>query len=320
MLDTLPKLQKIAFPPLQRDDLKVLQVNLGYRCNQQCAHCHVAAGPKRTEVMSTATVDAVIDAMHRLPVKTVDLTGGAPELNPEFRRLVEVARTRDLHIIDRCNLSVLMEEGQESLAQFLADNEVEVVASLPCYLEQNVDAQRGNGTFEKSIAGLQELNMLGYGQEGSGLVLKLVYNPQGASLPPDQSMLETDYKRILFEKYGIRFSALLTLANLPVRRFGSALLSRGEFHDYMTLLQENHRPCNLDAVMCRSLVSIDWQGYVYDCDFNQMLGLPIGYSGRKTHITELNEQSLQGSPITVAGHCYGCTAGSGSSCGGALSA
>jgi radical SAM/Cys-rich protein len=320
MLDTLPKLQKIAFPPLQRDDLQVLQVNLGYRCNQQCAHCHVAAGPKRTEVMSTATVDAVIDAMHRLPVKTVDLTGGAPELNPEFRRLVEVARTRDLHIIDRCNLSVLMEEGQESLAQFLADNEVEVVASLPCYLEQNVDAQRGNGTFEKSIAGLQELNMLGYGQEGSGLVLKLVYNPQGASLPPDQSMLETDYKRILFEKYGIRFSALLTLANLPVRRFGSALLSRGEFHDYMTLLQENHRPCNLDAVMCRSLVSIDWQGYVYDCDFNQMLGLPIGYSGRKTHITELNEQSLQGSPITVAGHCYGCTAGSGSSCGGALSA
>jgi radical SAM/Cys-rich protein len=320
MLDTLPKLQKIAFPPLQRDDLQVLQVNLGYRCNQQCAHCHVAAGPKRTEVMSAATVDAVIDAMHRLPVKTVDLTGGAPELNPEFRRLVEVARTRDLHIIDRCNLSVLMEEGQESLAQFLADNEVEVVASLPCYLEQNVDAQRGNGTFEKSIAGLQELNMLGYGQEGSGLVLKLVYNPQGASLPPDQSMLETDYKRILFDKYGICFSTLLTLANLPVRRFGSALLSRGEFHDYMTLLQENHRPCNLDAVMCRSLVSIDWQGYVYDCDFNQMLGLPIGYSGRKTHITELNEQSLQGSPITVAGHCYGCTAGSGSSCGGALSA
>ncbi len=319
MLDTLPELRKISFPPLQRDDLQVLQVNLGYLCNQQCVHCHVAAGPKRTEIMAAATVDSVIDAMHRLPLLTVDLTGGAPELNPDFRRLVEAARVRGLQVIDRCNLSVLMEEGQEKLAEFLAENEVEVVASLPCYQEQNVDAQRGRGAFEKSIAGLQKLNTLGYGQEGSGLVLKLVYNPQGPSLPPDQSALEVDYRRILFEQHGIRFSTLLTLANLPVRRFGSILLSRGEFHDYMLLLQENHRPGNLGAVMCRSMVSIDWQGYVYDCDFNQMLGLPIGYSGRKTHITELNEQSLQGSPITVAGHCYGCTAGKGSSCGGALS-
>lgn len=320
MLDTLPELRKISFPPLQRDDLQVLQVNLGYLCNQQCVHCHVAAGPKRTEIMSAATVDSIIDAMGRLPLQTVDLTGGAPELNPDFRRLVEAARARGLHVIDRCNLSVLMEEGQESLAEFLAENEVEVVASLPCYQEQNVDAQRGRGAYEKSIAGLQKLNTLGYGQEGSGLVLKLVYNPQGASLPPDQSALEVDYKRILFEQHGIRFSTLLTLTNLPVRRFGSMLLSRGEFHDYMMLLQENHCPGNLGAVMCRSLVSIDWEGHVYDCDFNQMLGLPIGSSGRKTHITELNEQSLQGSPITVAGHCYGCTAGNGSSCGGALSA
>ena len=319
MLDTLPELRKISFPPLQRDALQVLQVNLGYLCNQQCVHCHVAAGPKRTEIMSSATADSVIEAMHRLPLQTVDFTGGAPELNPHFRRLVEAARGRGLHVIDRCNLSILMEAGQENLAEFLAENEVEVVASLPCYLEENVDAQRGNGTFEKSIAGLQKLNALGYGREGSTLVLKLVYNPQGPSLPPDQSMLETDYKRILFERYGIRFSALLTLANLPVRRFGSILLSRGEFHDYMQLLQQNHQDCNLGAVMCRSLVSIDWQGYVYDCDFNQMLGLPMGYSGAKTHITELKEQPLPGSPITVAGHCYGCTAGSGSSCGGALS-
>ncbi len=318
MLDTLPELQKISFPPLQRDGLQTLQVNLGYRCNQQCVHCHVAAGPKRTEVMSAGTVTTIIDAMHRLPLQTVDLTGGAPELNPEFRRLVEAARALDLHIIDRCNLSILMEDGQEDLAEFLSENKVEVVASLPCYLQQNVDAQRGSGTFEKSIAGLQKLNTLGYGEEGSGLVLKLVYNPQGPSLPPDQTTLEADYKRVLFEQYGIRFNTLLAIANLPVRRFGSSLLSRGEFHPYMALLQENHRQCNLGAVMCRSLVSIDWEGYLYDCDFNQMLGLPIGYTGRKTHITELEEQSLQGTPITVAGHCYGCTAGSGSSCGGAL--
>lgn len=268
--------------------------------------------------MSAGTVTTIIDAMHRLPLQTVDLTGGAPELNPEFRRLVEAARALDLHIIDRCNLSILMEDGQEDLAEFLSENKVEVVASLPCYLQQNVDAQRGSGTFEKSIAGLQKLNTLGYGEEGSGLVLKLVYNPQGPSLPPDQTTLEADYKRVLFEQYGIRFNTLLAIANLPVRRFGSSLLSRGEFHPYMALLQENHRQCNLGAVMCRSLVSIDWEGYLYDCDFNQMLGLPIGYTGRKTHITELEEQSLQGTPITVAGHCYGCTAGSGSSCGGAL--
>jgi radical SAM/Cys-rich protein len=319
MLDTLPELLKIPFPQLQRGDLHTLQVNLGYRCNQQCIHCHVAAGPKRTEVMSATTVDAVVHAMRRLTLHTLDLTGGAPELNPEFRRLIEAARALDLHVIDRCNLSILLEAGQESLAEFLAENGVEVVASLPCYLEQNVDAQRGDGTFEKSITGLQKLNALGYGQEGSGLVLKLVYNPQGPSLPPDQYVLEADYKDILFARYGIRFNTLLALANLPVRRFGSTLLSRGEFHEYMLLLQQHHRPCNLDAVMCRSLISIDWEGYVYDCDFNQMLGLPIGYSGKKTHITELNERLLQDGSIAVAGHCYGCTAGSGSSCGGALS-
>ncbi len=318
MLDTLPELRKIPFPPLQRDVLQTLQVNLGYRCNQQCVHCHVAAGPKRTEIMSAAIADTVIDAMHRLSLQTIDLTGGAPELNPQFQRLVEAARLQDLHIIDRCNLSVLMEKGQEDRAGFLAENRVEVVASLPCYLEMNVDAQRGNGAFEKSIAGLHKLNDLGYGKERTGLVLKLVYSPQNACLPPEQSRLEADYKRILFEQYGICFNELLALVNLPVRRFGSSLLSRGGFHDYMDLLQKNHRQCNLESVMCRSLVSIDWQGYVYDCDFNQMLGLPIGYADRKTHITELDEQVLQGTSISVAGHCYGCTAGSGSSCSGAL--
>ena len=318
MLDTLPELKKIPFPTIQRDNLKTLQVNLGYLCNQQCVHCHVAAGPKRTEIMSAEIASAVIEAMQRLPIQTVDLTGGAPELNPNFRQLVSSARQHDLHVIDRCNLSVLLEEEQRDLGDFLASNQVEIVASLPCYLEENVDEQRGSGTFEKSIIGLIKLNRLGYGDPESGLVLNLVYNPQGASLPPDQAQLEAEYKRVLGERYGIRFNRLLTLANLPIRRFGSSLLSRGEFHRYMELLQASHSRCNLDAVMCRTLVSIDWQGYVYDCDFNQMLGLPIGCNGFNTHVSELDDKSLFRAPISVAGHCYGCTAGSGSSCSGAL--
>lgn len=318
MLDTLPELEKIPFPPIRRDTLQTLQVNVGYLCNQQCLHCHVAAGPSRTEIMSASTASMVIEAMQRLPLKRVDLTGGAPELNPNFRRLVTSAKSAGLHVIVRCNLSVLLEEGQEDTAAFLAENQVEVVASLPCYLEENVDAQRGEGTFEKSIIGLIKLNRLGYGKRESGLMLNLVYNPQGPSLPPNQQLLEADYKRMLKERYNIRFSNLLTLANLPIRRFGSALLSRGEFYSYMELLQISHHHSNLDAVMCRSLVSIDWEGYLYDCDFNQMLGLPIGYMGKRTHISELKEEALTDAPIRVAGHCYGCTAGQGSSCGGAL--
>ncbi len=319
MLDTLPKLQPSDFPSLQRSNLKTLQINLGYRCNQQCLHCHVAAGPNRPEVMTEQTLAQVIEAIDALGINTLDLTGGAPELNPGFRKLIQDARSRGLNIIDRCNLTVLLEPGQEGLAEFLAQNRVEITASLPCYLEENVDRQRGNGVFGKSIEALRQLNRLGYGDPASGLILNLVYNPQGPVLPPSQAGLDSDYRRVLHERHGIVFSQLLVLADLPIGRFGSTLLSRGEFDGYMALLKGAHNPENLNAVMCRSLVSVDWQGYLYDCDFNQMLDLPLA-SPRKerAHLSKLPELVLEGAPIRVADHCYGCTAGQGSSCGGAL--
>jgi len=316
---TLPLLSETDFPPLPRAHLQTLQVNLGYRCNQSCLHCHVNAGPGRTEVMGRATASAVIDFLDASSIETLDLTGGAPELNPHFRALVEAARSRDLGVIDRCNLTVLFEEGQQDTARFLAEHAVKVVASLPCYLEDNVDAQRGDGVFGTSIAALRLLNTLGYGRAGSGLELDLVYNPQGATLPPPQQALEADYRRHLGDEYGVVFSRLLTLANMPIMRFGSTLVSRGEFNDYLRLLREAHRDENLAAVMCRSLISIDWQGYVYDCDFNQMLDLPLQIDERpRLHISELRGENLEGCRVRVAQHCYGCTAGQGSSCGGAL--
>jgi len=319
MLDTLDRLRPSDFPTIRRARLQTLQVNLGYRCNQQCLHCHVAAGPNRTEVMTADIVDLVVENLRALPFDTLDLTGGAPELNPEFRRLVEQARGLGVRVIDRCNLTILNEPGQEGLAGFLADSEVEVVASLPCYLEENVNRQRGKGVFESSLRALEKLNTLGYGAPQGKLRLNLVYNPQGPSLPPPQSGLEADYRRILAENYGIRFNQLLALANLPIQRFGSTLISLGQFDDYMNLLKQAHHDENLDGVMCRSLVSVDWQGYLYDCDFNQMLGLGIqtGAIGR-AHLRNLRSLALAESPILVADHCYGCTAGQGSSCGGAL--
>ncbi len=313
---TLHRLQDTHFPALRRRRLETLQVNLGYRCNQSCLHCHVNAGPNRKEEMSSETVDAVLAFLRRAGAATLDLTGGAPELNPHFRRLAAGARALGLHVIDRCNLTILEAPGQEDLADFLAAHRVEIVASLPCYLEENVDRQRGEGVFGKSLRALRQLNALGYGREGSGLVLSLVYNPQGPVLPPPQAQLEADYRKHLAERYGIAFARLLTLANMPIQRFGSTLISKGQFNDYMALLQAAHREQNLDQVMCRSLLSIDWQGYAYDCDFNQMLELPLG--GRRTHIAELATDGLAGQAIAVADHCYGCTAGQGSSCGGAL--
>jgi radical SAM/Cys-rich protein len=247
----------------------------------------------------------------------LDLTGGAPELNPDFRRLVAAARAMDLKVIDRCNLTILNEPGQEGLADFLAEHEVEVVASLPCYLEENVDRQRGEGVFGSSLAGLRKLNALGY---GSDRVLNLVYNPAGASLPPDQQPLEAAYKEQLATRHGIVFNRLLTLANMPINRFGSALVSRNEFHDYVQLLRDAHRADNLDGVMCRNLISVGWQGHVHDCDFNQMLGLPPCDHAGPVHLSELLDRDFDGQPIRVADHCYGCTAGQGSSCGGALTA
>ncbi|MCB1800232.1 MAG: arsenosugar biosynthesis radical SAM protein ArsS [Gammaproteobacteria bacterium] len=319
MLDTLHKLLPSDFPPIRRQSASTLQVNLGYLCNQQCLHCHVAAGPNRTEIMDDATIDTVIDCLGRMAFETLDLTGGAPELNPSFRRLVDAARALGVHVIDRCNLTVLQEPGQETLAEFLASRQVEIVASLPCYLEDNVDRQRGKGVFGRSITALQRLNRLGYGHDDSGLILKLVFNPQGAELPPSQAALEADYRKMLSDRYGIVFTRLLALANLPIQRFGSTLLSRGEFDDYIDLLKRAHRNDNLAGVMCRSLISVDWQGYLYDCDFNQMLGLGIEQPGRRrTHLRDLPAMAVSGSEIRVGEHCYGCTAGQGSSCGGAL--
>jgi radical SAM/Cys-rich protein len=320
MLDTLPRLLPSDFPALRRRRPDTLQVNLGYRCNQQCLHCHVNAGPNRTENMDGETIGLVVESLSVLPFTTLDLTGGAPELNTGFRRLVREARGRGLRVIDRCNLTVLLEEGHQDLPAFFAAHGVEVTASLPCYLEENVDRQRGGGVFGRSVEALRRLNALGYGDAASGLTLNLVYNPQGAALPPPQARLEADYRRMLEERFGIRFTRLLTLANLPVKRFGSTLLSTGGFDGYIALLKGAHRDENLDQVMCRTLVSVDWRGYLYDCDFNQMLGLPLRAGGiARPHLRDLRQLALADGPIRVADHCYGCTAGQGSSCGGALS-
>ena len=310
MRATLPLLRHYSFPPLRRKRLETLQVNVGYRCNQSCVHCHVNAGPQRTETMSPQVIEDVIAFLPR--VEALDITGGAPELHPQFRDLVSRARRLGRHVIDRCNLTILQEPGQEGLAAFLAGERVEIIASLPCYTLELVDRQRGGGVYERSIAALRELNRFGYGSE---LPLNLVYNPQGATLPPAQEKLEADYKRELL-RHGVVFNRLYTLANMPIQRFGSTLVSKGQFAAYMELLHTSHREENLEAVMCRSLVSVDWQGYVYDCDFNQMLGLPLG--GKRTRLRELLHRELADTAIAVRDHCYGCTAGQGSSCGGAL--
>jgi radical SAM/Cys-rich protein len=316
---TLPLLERTTFPRIARHRLQTLQVNLGYKCNQTCVHCHVNAGPTRTEAMSAQTVDEVLGFLRLSGVQTLDVTGGAPELNPHFRYLVREARTLGVHVIDRCNLTILEELAEEHLAEFLALQRVEVIASLPCYTEELVDRQRGKGVYEKSIAGIRRLNALGYGVPDSGLTLNLVYNPQGPSLPPAQDKLEADYKRVLGETFGIAFNRLFTLANMPIQRFGSTLVSKGQFLPYMKLLKDSHLDANLEAVMCRSLVSVDWQGTVYDCDFNQMLGLPLAVDGKpRLRLPELIGRDLEGGPIAVADHCFGCTAGQGSSCGGAL--
>lgn len=319
MRDTFPLLQKTDFPAIQRRKLDTLQANLGYRCNQSCLHCHVAASPKRTEEMSWETMQTLLAFAARHKIGTLDLTGGAPELNPHFRQLVVAARKLGMRVIDRCNLTILSEPGYETLAEFLAENAVEISASLPCYLEENVNQQRGDGVFQASLAGLRQLNALGYGQPGKNHILNLVYNPLGPSLPPDQVKLEAAYKEQLATRYGVVFNQLFALANMPIQRFGSQLVTRNEFHGYMQLLKGAYKPENLDSVMCKTLLSIGWQGEVFDCDFNQMLGLPLGGdSARPIYLADLLDSELTGRPIRSADHCYGCTAGQGSSCGGAL--
>lgn len=322
MHDTLTLLEKTAFPDIERTRLQTLQVNLGYKCNQSCQHCHVNAGPNRTEMMDMQTLALIPQVLDARQIHTLDLTGGAPELHQGFRDLVRTARRMGVRVIDRCNLTILLEPGQQDLGQFLAAQRVEIVASMPCYSATNVDRQRGNGVFDLSIAALQQLNALGYGQEGSGLQLNLVYNPQGASLPPDQTKLQADYRRELLKHFGIVFNELFALTNMPIQRFGSMLVSKGLFDDYLQLLRDSFQAHNLAGVMCRSTVSVDWQGGLSDCDFNQQLGLPLGLplrtSGLPRHLRDLLTTPLNDQPIRVAGHCFGCTAGQGSSCGGAL--
>lgn len=320
MLDSKPLLfrSRSSFPQIDRFAPSILQVNLGYRCNLSCTHCHVNAGPKRTEEMSEEMIQQIIRLLETSRFHTLDLTGGAPEMHPSFRELVVAAREMGVTVIDRCNLTILDEPGFEWLAEFLAEQRVQVVASLPCYSDKNVDAQRGKGVFERSIDALQVLNALGYGVEQSSLTLDLVYNPGGAFLPPPQQSLEQDYKRRLWEDHGIKFDRLLTITNMPISRFGSVLMAKGQFENYMQLLHDNYKQENLSAVMCRTTISVDWRGYLYDCDFNQMLNLPMVDQNQPLHISDLLTTAVEGFPITVAEHCYGCTAGQGSSCGGAL--
>ena len=317
MHDTMALLELTEFPAISRKPLDTLQVNLGYKCNQRCLHCHVNAGPTRTEMMPAEFIALIPEVLAARHIQTLDLTGGAPELHEQFRELVSAATNIGVKVIDRCNLTILFEPNQEGLAEFLAANKVEIVASLPCYSLKNVDAQRGEGVFDKSIAGLQLLNSLGYGMPDSGLVLNLVYNPQGASLPPNQQALEADYRRELRSHFDIEFNHLFALANMPIKRFGSTLVSKGEFKPYMDLLKSNFSEANLESLMCRNLVSVDWLGNLYDCDFNQQLDLPVpGKENR--HLRDLLSVDIAGSEIAIADHCFGCTAGQGSSCGGAL--
>ncbi len=318
MHDTLPLLNHSEFPAISRRKTEILQINIGLRCNQQCVHCHVNSSPKRTEKMDEKTIAAVYEYVRNSDVHTLDITGGAPELHPQFRELVVKVRALNVNVIDRCNLTILSEPDQEDLAEFLAEQQVDIVASLPCYQRENVDKQRGKGVFDLSIQGLQQLNSLGYGKQGSNLSLHLVYNPHGPELPPAQAPLEASFKKILMHDYGIEFNQLFTLCNMPINRFGSTLISKGKFHDYIALLKKSHDNNNLENVMCRNMLSVDWQGFVYDCDFNQMLGLNLMSESKQLHLADLINNDLEGNEITVLDHCYGCTAGQGSSCAGAL--
>lgn len=315
---------------LARRAITTLQVNVGKMCNLACHHCHVEAGPNRKEIMTWPTMRRVIGWLKRykdeLGIGVIDLTGGAPEMNPHFCELVVAVRALGLHVIDRCNLTILFEPGYDRLAAFLAEHRVEVSASLPCYLEDNVDKQRGKGVFGGSIKALQHLNELGYGRDGTGLRLDLVYNPVGYGLPPAQAPLEAEYKKYLHEHFGIVFNKLWTITNMPIKRFEHALKRDGVYDGYMTKLVDAHNPCNVAGVMCRSLVSVGWQGSVYDCDFNQMLQMPVDGVEGEEHVVEAGSRKLWdftpdeliGRSIRTGAHCFGCTAGAGSSCTGSL--
>jgi radical SAM/Cys-rich protein len=319
--DSIPTFEEALstheLPALRATRIDVLQVNLGKLCNQTCRHCHVDAGPDRREVMERQTVDDCLHVLRSTSIPTLDITGGAPELNPHFRYFVEEASRIGRRIIDRSNLTVLVAAGFQDLPEFLANHGVEIVASLPCYLEENCDRQRGEGVFERSIEALRRLNAVGYGIPGSGLQLTLVYNPIGASLPPTQSQLESDYRRELAGRYGISFTRLYTITNMPISRFLDDLLAAGRYEGYMRTLVETFNPAAVDEVMCRTMISVDWQGYLYDCDFNQMLDLRLA-SGLPTHIRDFDIELMSKRSIVTGRHCFGCTAGAGSSCQGSI--
>jgi radical SAM/Cys-rich protein len=316
-VDFQEKLRQHGLGELQRRAVTTLQINVGKLCNQSCHHCHVEAGPKRTEIMPANVAERVLALLAATPsIQTVDITGGAPELNENFRRLVSESRHMQKHVIDRCNLTVLFEPGLETLAEFLAANQVEITASLPCYTESNVDQQRGKGAFEKSVRALRMLNAIGYGKPGSGLALNLVYNPLGASLPPPQEKLEADYKSHLRESFGIEFNRLFTITNMPIKRFADMLAREGKHESYMGLLANHFNPATVSNLMCRDLVSIGWDGKIYDCDFNQMLDMETPGGKNIWEIDSFSE--LANSRIATDSHCFGCTAGAGSSCGGSL--
>ena len=301
--------------PLRRATLSELQINLGYLCNQACEHCHVGAGPKRTEMMPWETMQKVIQWCADNQIKAVDLTGGAPEMIPHFRRFVDQLLALGIRVISRCNLTVLFEPNQEGLAEWYAERKVRLVCSLPCYSQSNVDKQRGKGVFSKSIKALKLLNQQGYGRSPE-LVLDLVYNPVGPALPPQQADLQSEYKYYLKHEFDIDFSDLLTITNLPINRFAHFLKRTGQLESYQQLLVENFNPDTIEPLMCRHLISVDWRGYVYDCDFNQMENLPAAVG--RVQLWEIDRKQLEGAPIAIARHCFGCTAGAGSSCGGAL--
>ncbi len=309
---------KTTFPKIKKESIDTLQINIGYKCNQACKHCHVNSSPSRTEMMSEKILDLIPKIINKFKIKTLDITGGAPEMNPHFKKLVLSLRNQNINIIDRCNLTIFFEKGYEDLPNFLAENKVIITASLPCYEKENVEKQRGSGVFDKSINAIKILNNLGYGKTDSGLQLNLVYNPINPTLPPPQEKLESDYKKVLYEKYNITFNNLYTITNMPINRYADFLKMTGELEKYFELLANNFNKQNLKNLMCKKTLSIDWEGQIYDCDFNQQLKLK-SVSGPKNLYELLNYSSLFDYQIAAKNHCFACTAGAGSSCGGSLS-
>jgi len=309
---------KEKFPSIFKEPIETLQINIGYKCNQACKHCHVNSSPLRTEKMSNEIISLIPKIIDKYKIKTLDITGGAPELHPEFKNLIASLSTKQVDIIDRCNLTIFFEEGYEDLPQFLAKNKVIVTASLPCYEKDNVEIQRGLGVFEKSINAIKILNDLGYGKKENGLQLNLVYNPVNPILPPSQEILERDYKKILFENYNIVFNNLYTITNMPINRYEESLRREGKLNTYYKLLKENFNEKNLENLMCKKTISVNWLGEIYDCDFNQQINFREN-KGPKTLFNLLDESFTFDYEVAVKEHCFACTAGAGSSCGGTLS-